>query len=109
MLGMSWIALEQPRLALPYLQRCTELNDQDGEAFFQYGLCLANEEYIDEAIIQFEKCIDLDPTHADAFYNLGVAYGFKEDGEKAIHMFDKALEIDPKHILAGHGKKLLDS
>ena len=34
MLGMSWIALEQPRLALPYLQRCTELNDEDGEALF---------------------------------------------------------------------------
>ena len=57
--------------------------------FFQYGLCLANEEYIDEAIIQFEKCIDLDPTHADAYYNLGVAYGFKEDGEKAIRCLIK--------------------
>ena len=79
------------------------------EKAFSIWLCLANEEYIDEAIIQFEKCIDIDPTHADAFYNLGVAYGFKEDGEKAIDMFDKALEIEPNHILAGHGKKLLES
>lgn len=34
MLGMSLISMEQPRLALPYLQRCTELNENDSEAFF---------------------------------------------------------------------------
>ena len=102
------LGLEQPRLALPYLQRCTELNEEDAEALFQYGLCLANQEYIDEAIIQLEKCIQLDPQHADAYYNLGVAYGYKEDGEKALQMFEKALEIQPDHVLAGHGKKLIE-
>ena len=28
---------------------------------------------------------------------------------KQYNMFDKALEIQPNHILAGHGKKLLES
>ena len=72
------------------------------------GLCLANQEYIDEAIIQLEKCIQLDPKHSDAFYNLGVAYGYKEDGDKALQMFEKALEIQPDHVLAGHGKDLIE-
>ena len=103
-----YLALEQPRLALPYFQRCTELNEEDSEAFFQYGLCLANQEYIDEAIIQLEKCIQLAPHHSDAYYNLGVAYGYKEDGVKALHMFEKALEVQPDHVLAGHGKLLIE-
>lgn len=77
--------------------------------FFQYGLCLANQQYIEEAIIQLKKCIALDPKHADAFYNLGVAYGFQENAEKAMQMFERALEINPGHILAGHGKKVMES
>ena len=54
------------------------------EAFFQYGLCLAQQELVDEAMIQFSKCIEIEPEHADAYYNLGVAYGYKEDTEKAL-------------------------
>ena len=38
MLGMSLVGLEQPRLALPYFQRCTELNEEDAEALFPIWL-----------------------------------------------------------------------
>jgi len=71
-------------------------------------LCLAQSEYIDEAIEQLNHCIEIDPNHADAYYNLGVAYGFKEEKNKSIEMFDKALEIQPDHILAGHGKQIME-
>lgn len=108
MLGMSLVQLEKSRLALPYLQRSTELLENDPEAHFQYGLCLAREGFIDEAIISLEKVVVIDPEHADALYNLGVAYGYKEDGEKALRMFNRALEVQPDHLLAGHGKKLIE-
>lgn len=108
MLGMSLAQLGNSRLALPYLQRSTELLEEDAEAHFQNGLCLAREGFIDEAIINLEKAAELDPQHADALYNLGVAYGFKENGEKALDMFNRALEIQPDHLLAGHGKKLIE-
>jgi tetratricopeptide (TPR) repeat protein len=81
----------------------------DSEARFQYGLCLAQLELIDEAIVQLEKCIELDAQHTDAYYNLGVSYAFKEKADKALEMFDKALEIQPEHLLAGHAKKLIES
>ena len=55
MLGMSLVGLEQPKFALPYFQRRVELNQEDVEARFQYGLCLANQEYIDEAIDSIRK------------------------------------------------------
>lgn len=108
MLGMSLAQLGSSKLALPYLQRSTELLEKDAEAHFQYGLCLAREAFIDEAIKALEQAISLDPEHADALYNLGVAYGYKENGDKALEMFNRALEIQPDHLLAGHGKKLIE-
>lgn len=108
MLGMTLVQMGSNKLALPYLQRSTELLGNDAEANFQYGLCLAREGFIDEAITALELAISLDPQHADALYNLGVAYGYKEDGEKALEMFNRALEIQPDHLLAGHGKKLIE-
>lgn len=109
MLGISLVNLEQPRLALPYLQRSVELNENDSEALFQYGLCLAQEDLLDEAMVQFEKCLEIDPDHSDAYYNLGVAYGYKENKDKAIEMFEKALQIQPDHLLAGYAKKLVEN
>ncbi|GAA3321213.1 hypothetical protein GCM10020331_036050 [Ectobacillus funiculus] len=80
-------------MALPYLQRATELNETDAEAMFQYGLCLARLEYVKEAKPMFEKkAVALDPDHADAYYNLGVVYVFEENAEKkALEMFKKRL------------------
>lgn len=109
MLGLSLVNLGQQRLALPYLQRSTELNENDIEALFQYSLCLAQSDCIDEAIEQLKKVTELDSNHADAFYNLGVAYAFKEEKEKALTMLDKALEIQPDHQLAINTKQVLEA
>ena len=101
--------LEQPRLALPYLMRSVELNGEDTEARFQYGLCLAKTEAYKEAIDQLETVVEQDPEHADAYYNLGVAYaGYSDDAEKARSCFEKALEVQPDHMLAGYGLKMID-
>lgn len=108
MLGTSLMKLEQPKLAMPYLQRAAELNDADYEARFQYGMCLANEGMLDEAIAQFSKVTELDPTHADAYYNLGVAYAYQENREKALAMLNKAIEIQPDHLLSVRAKELLE-
>lgn len=108
MLGMTLVQMGSSKHALPYLQRSTELLENDAEAHFQYGLCLAREGFIDEAITALELAISLDPQHADALYNLGVAYGYKENGEKALEMFNRALEIQPDHLLAGNGRKLIE-
>lgn len=109
MLGMSLAQLGESRLALPYLQRSTELLEEDAEAHFQYGLCLAKEDFIDEAIVSLNQAVGFDSLHADALYNLGVAYGYKEDGKKALEMFDRALVVQPDHLLAAHGKKLIEN
>lgn len=104
MLGTVLVKLEQPKLALPYLQRAVELNENDTEARFQFGMCLANEGMLDEALSQFAAVTEQDAGHADAFYNAGVAYAYKENREKALEMLDKAIDIQPDHMLALHAK-----
>jgi tetratricopeptide (TPR) repeat protein len=109
MLGLTLMALDQPKLAMPYLQRTVELSPEDVDARFQYALCLANAELYDELINQLNMVVEQDPGHADAYYNLGVAFaGYREDAKAAMVYFDKALEAQPDHMLAAHGKKLLE-
>jgi tetratricopeptide (TPR) repeat protein len=109
MLGLTLMALDQPKLAMPYLQRTVELSPEDVDARFQYALCLANAELYDELINQLNLVVEQDPGHADAYYNLGVAFaGYREDAKAAMVYFDKALEAQPDHMLAAHGKKLLE-
>lgn len=105
MLGMSLRMLEQDVLALPYLLRATELNPNDLEALFQYGLTLAQTNYISEAKEIFEKIILSDEHHADAHYNLGVIALFNENAEEGLNHFERALSSQPNHILAANGKK----
>jgi tetratricopeptide (TPR) repeat protein len=101
--------MEQPLPALPYLQRAVELNEEDTEARFQYGLCLAQQESLNEAIRQFQIVVEQDPNHADAYYNLGVGYAFKEDAKKAMDMLDQALSIQPDHDMAANLKQLMQT
>lgn len=91
MLGQTLIKLEQPKLAMPYLQRAVELNEEDNEARFQFGMCLANEHMLEEAVTTFTEVITRDPQHADAFYNLGVAYAYLEKKTKHLRCWVKPL------------------
>ncbi len=91
MLGMSLMYLEQPRLAMPYLQRAVELNERDVEAMFQLGLCLAQLQFVDEAMTYFERTVQLNNQHADAYYNLGVAYAYKDDPKQRMRCSNKRL------------------
>jgi tetratricopeptide (TPR) repeat protein len=84
------------------------LNEQDVEAVFQLGLCLAQLEFVDEAMNYFQKTIQLNSRHADAYYNLGVIYAYKDDVKTALEMFTTALRIQPDHLLAGYGKKMME-
>ena len=52
--------LGNDRLALPFLQRATELDENDVEAVFQCGLCFARLEHVQEAKPYFEKVLEMD-------------------------------------------------
>lgn len=86
MLGMSFNELGAHTEALPYVMRAHELNEDDVEIGFQYGLTLCQLEMFDEAIVQLEKVLEKDSEHVDALYNLGLAKYMKTKTLKK-HLF----------------------
>src|SRR5699024_373276 len=104
MLGYTLQKQEQDRLAIPFLLRATELDPDNVEFLFQYGLSLAQSELIDQAETIFQQVLNQDEEHSDAYYNLGVISLFKEQAETALEYFNKAVDLQPDHLLAQNGK-----
>lgn len=99
LLGMSYIHLHNPLLALPFLQRATELKEEVSY-LFQYGLTLAKQTHREEAKEVFEKILTLDNHHADTLYNLGILYIHDNEIEKGFHFLKRTIDINPNHQLA---------
>ena len=106
MLGMTYVKREYHQLAVPFLQRATELK-ADIEKMFQYGLALAQTNYINEAETVFLQVLEKDHLHADSLYNLGIIEVNRKNNEKALEYFDKALFAQPNHALAKNAKENL--
>ncbi|GGI40177.1 tetratricopeptide repeat protein [Mammaliicoccus stepanovicii] len=109
MLGMCFNELGAHTEALPFVMRASELNPEDVEIGFQYGLTLCQLEMFEEAIKQLEIVLTHDSQHVDALYNLGLAkYMLNEDPKEALNYFEKAVEIQPDHLLSGHAIKMFE-
>ncbi|MEH7109522.1 MULTISPECIES: tetratricopeptide repeat protein [Bacillaceae] len=108
LLGMSLMKLGQQKLAIPFLQRSVELNGDDLEARFEFGMCLLQNEYIEEAIAQFEECLMIDENYANACYFLGLSSAFKGNEGKALEMLEKGLRLDPEHLMALQATTLIE-
>ncbi|GER66248.1 hypothetical protein BpJC7_04190 [Weizmannia acidilactici] len=107
MLGMCFMMLDNPRFAIPYLQRSVELDGDDTEARFQYALSLVKSNLAGEALEQFQKVLEAEPEHTDALYNAGAIYmQFYGQLDEALRYFQKAVDIQPDHLLAGYGIKM---
>ena len=106
LLGMIHVKRKDLMLAIPFLQRADELSE-DAEIKFQYGLVLAQTNYLKEAKIVLEEVIKLKNTHADALYNLGIIAVQENDNEVALSYINRALDSEPNHLLAIKAKRNL--
>lgn len=109
MLGMSMNQQNLKALAIPYLQRAAELDDNDEAKLFQYGLTLAELNYLPEAKKVFEDVLQINQQHSDAHYNLGVLALYDENSTCALKHFTSALNHQPDHILAANGKEKVEA
>lgn len=101
MLGKSMEQAGNDRLALPYLQRAVELNEDDQEVLLSYGILLAKLELFPEAQPVFETILEKEPEHADAHYNLGVLFAVStEDKKRALSHLEQAFTVEPEHTQA---------
>lgn len=104
LLGMSYINLHNPLLALPFLQRAVELQPNT-TYLFQYGLTLAKQAHHQEAKKVFERVLTIDERHADTLYNLAIIHIQEARTEEGFNLLKKTVEVEPNHHLA---KRLLE-
>ena len=96
MLGKCFERLENPKLALPYLQRAAELEPTDIQIRLSYGIGLAALEMFKEAEPEFLYVIHEDLNNADAHYNLGVLYAVStERTDDALYHLKQAYTLQP--------------
>lgn len=96
MLGKCFERLENPTLALPYLQRAAELDPNDVQIRLSYGIGLAALEMFKEAEPEFMYVIHEDVNNADAHYNLGVLYAVSTDRvNDALYHLKQAFTLQP--------------
>lgn len=99
LLGMTYVKRNNNMLAIPFLQRATELNEHV-VPLFQYGLALANTNHILEAKSVFHRVLQLDEHHADTLYNLAIIHVHEDEFNKAKQLLQKSIKINPNHRLA---------
>lgn len=97
MLAKCFEREEQPKLALPYMQRAAELAPHDLQIRLAYGILLCTLEMFDYAKVELDFVIEEDWNNADAHYNLGVLYAVSTtDTEKALYHLKQAMTLQPE-------------
>lgn len=77
-------------------RRATGTSPDHAMAYVNWGIELAQDEHIDEALAKFEKAAEMAPSRAEPWTNWGVALAKCGQLDEAIGKFKRALEIDPK-------------
>ena len=98
MMGKCFEKLENPKLALPYLQRAAELAPEDMQIRLAYAIVLCALEMFDEGKKELDFIIEQDWNNADAHYNLGVLYAVStENTEDAMYHLKQAFTLQPEY------------
>jgi len=108
MLGMTYFQRKDVKLSLPFLQRATEIEKQP-DMLFQYGLALAQTNFVKEAETIWLKVLEYEANHADTLYNLGIIAVQRNDRNLALTYLNKTLQAQPNHTLAQEAKGNLES
>lgn len=91
-LASSFLANEQPRLALRQLEVIESSAGTDPDYQFLYGLTWSKLKRQEKASEHFQKAVSLRPQFAQAWNNLGQAYAALGHTEKAEQAFLQALD-----------------
>ncbi|MGE7090969.1 tetratricopeptide repeat protein [Lysinibacillus sp. NPDC048646] len=98
MMGKCFERMENPKLALPYLQRAAELSPEDSQIRLAYAIVLCALEMFDEGKKELDFLIEQDWNNADAHYNLGVLYAVStEQTQDAMYHLKQAFTLQPEY------------
>ncbi|MFH1983356.1 MAG: tetratricopeptide repeat protein [Pseudomonadota bacterium] len=89
------------------LERLTNQNPNDAEAWTQLGNLYFDSENHEKAIEAYQKSLAMKPNDANVLTDMGVMYRRSGKPDEAIKAFDKAIAVDPRHEVARFNKGIV--
>lgn len=96
-LGMAYLALNSPDLAIGHFQTALKLRPNRAETYFGLGFAYMKKGLTDKAVEQYRKGLKLKPNDVQARRNIGHAFLAKGMTKEAIEQYQTALKIEPKN------------
>ena len=89
------------------LEKLTNQNPNDAEAWTQLGNLYFDSENFEKAINAYQRSLALKPNDANVLTDMGVMYRRSGKPAEAVKAFDKAIAVDPRHEVARFNKGLV--
>ena len=86
--------------AIQNFLKCATLDNKDKLHFYNYGIALLDENYLDECLQYLYDAYQLDRTFTKPLIKIGEIFLKQGDYEKAIAYFDEVLKAEPNNELA---------
>ncbi|MCS7154317.1 MAG: tetratricopeptide repeat protein [Bacteroidota bacterium] len=99
-IGESWLALDRPEQALPFLQRAAVLKDEHPDFLDKYANTLLSTGRVQEALPLYDRILSLAPSRAAFWNNRGFARALIGDLHGAEADWRRALTLDPDLVPA---------
>ncbi len=109
--GMYYQDAKQNELAKEMYKKCILYNPQYGDAYFNTGWILMQQDSIEKALRQFDHVTQIEPNNPEAYYNKGLCNEILKKKTEAINDYKQAITFDkdyqePKDGLKRLGEKL---
>ena len=92
--------------AVKSLDKATDIDPKNSDAWYYKGLSFYNLQRYLEAVKSLDKATDIDPKNGDAWYYKGLSFYNLQRYLEAVKSLDKATDIDPKNRDAWYYKGL---
>lgn len=92
-LGVTYLNVNDPHSALPYLMKAVELLPEDEDAYFALAEAYGDLRNFTMAIKNYEKAIELKQDFAESYYNLAGIYAYLARPDLSEEYFDKAIRF----------------
>ncbi len=89
------------------LEKLTNQNPNDVEAWIQLGNLFFDSENHEKAIDAYQKSLAIKPNDANVLTDMGVMYRRSGKPAEAIKAFDKAIAVDPRHEVSRFNKGIV--
>ena len=95
------------REELQRLDRRIELDEEDGEAYWERGSAYQALEEYKKAQADYEKALELEPADAELYTTLGDVQERLGEVQEALQSYQKAIQIDPNYARAYNNRGVL--